>query len=48
MGLEVQYTEPAKLIARYADLMAQKVAKEAVKVKAARAAAENRHDPREA
>ena len=29
MGFEIQYTEPAKLIARYADLMAQKAAKEA-------------------
>lgn len=35
MGFEIQYTEPAKLVARYADLMAQKAAKEAAKAKTA-------------
>jgi len=44
LGLKVSYTEPAKLIARYADLMAQKATKEAAKEaakakKAARSAA---------
>jgi 3'-phosphoadenosine 5'-phosphosulfate sulfotransferase (PAPS reductase)/FAD synthetase len=40
-GFTVKYTEPATLIARYADLMAQKAAKEAAakKPKAARSAA---------
>jgi len=35
-GIEVKYTEPAKLLARYADLMAQKAAKEAAAAKKAK------------
>jgi 3'-phosphoadenosine 5'-phosphosulfate sulfotransferase (PAPS reductase)/FAD synthetase len=33
MGFEIQYTEPGKLVARYADLMAQKASKEAAAAK---------------
>ncbi len=33
LGLKIQYTDPAKLIARYADLMAQKAVKEAADIK---------------
>jgi hypothetical protein len=35
LGIEIQCTEPAKLVARYADLMAQKAAKEAASAKKA-------------
>ena len=39
LGIEVKYTEPSKLIARYAELMALKAAKETRKTKKVRAGA---------